>query len=138
MRLIVFYFSFGIMLFSIVACDKEMASSGNGGFGYQILSLGLRDWNVNEVKVFSGSEGIILNGMVRGGGLKKARIVMVDTISNTILYENIRSTFIADQFSINDTVYVVNVVDTLFAKITLEGMDENETDQKHWRLKIIR
>ena len=45
-----------------------------------MLSLGLFDWDVNEVKVFSGDQGVIINGLVRGGELKRARMVMFDTV----------------------------------------------------------
>lgn len=138
MRLKVLNLSFVIILFSILACEKEITSPGHGGFGSQLLSLGLFDWDVNKIKVLSGSEGIILKGVVRGGGLKFARIVMTDTISNAILYENIRTSFVASHFDILDTVYIPNIVDTIFAKIKIEGVDENEINVKQYKLKITK
>lgn len=138
MKTINFCFILGLNIISFYGCEKENKSPGHGAFGSQILTIGMIEWNINEVKVFSGTQGVILDAIVRGGELKRARIVMSDTVNNVILYENKLNTFPSDLFFIKDTVFISNIIDTIFAKIQIEGIDANEVDVKQWRLKIIK
>jgi len=63
---------------------------------------------------------------------------MIDTISKFKIFEKVGNTFIADQYRFNDTVYINNIVDTVHAKISIEGQDENEMCIVHWHLKIVK
>ena len=138
MKSIKIYSFFFIFIVSIVACEDEITSPGNGGNLYQILKIGLFDWDIKDIKVFSGSKGVIINGFVHGGNLKSEKISMIDNISKFKIFEKVGNTFIADQFRFNDTVYFQNIVDTVYAKITIEGKDENEMRIVHWHLKIVK
>ncbi len=122
----------------LVACEDAIISPGNGGNLYQILKIGLFDWNIKDIKVFSGSKGVLINGFVHGGNLKNAKVLMIDTISKFKIFEKVGNTFIADQYRFNDTVYINNIVDTVHAKISIEGQDENEMCIVHWHLKIVK
>ena len=138
MKRSIFCFILGLIILGFYGIEKEKKSPGHGAFGSQILTIGMIDWNINEVKVFSGTQGVILDAIVRGGELKRARLVMSDTVTNAILYENKLNTFPSDLFFVKDTVFIPNIIDTIFAKIQIEGMDANEVDLKQWRLKIIK
>lgn len=132
------WFFIGLTLLSLSACEKEITSPGHGAYGSQLMSMGLIDWGVNEIKIFSGSKGVILDGLVRGGGLKLLKVVMLDTITNNILYTKEKNIFTSDLYYFKDTVFIPNIVDTIFAKITIEGKDANEMKIVKRRLKIVK
>lgn len=127
-----------LIILGFCACEKEITSPGHGAYGSQLLSMGLNGWGVNEIKIFNGSKGVFLDGLVRGGELKLVKIVVLDTITNNILYTKEKNIFTSSLYYVKDTVFIPNIVDTIFAKIIIEGRDANEMNIIHRRLKIIK
>jgi hypothetical protein len=124
------------LLFCVVACEKQPTASGNGAFGFQLLKIGFLNWEGNEVRRFSGSNGIFIDGYVHGEGLKDAQITMIDTVKKSVIFQRSSNTFVANLFRFQDTILVNDVKDTIVAKITLSGIDANESGNNSRILRI--
>ena len=126
-----------ILIITILfSCEKEITSPGNGGYGSQLLSIGLAYWYDQKPRIFSGTKGIIIEGVIRGGGLKYGKVTMIDTLTLIEYYQKSRSNKDGDHFAFKDTVFIPNVTDTLFCKIVIEGKDSNEEEQTIRYLKV--
>lgn len=126
-----------LLIISILfSCEKEFTSPGNGGYGSRLLRLGLANWYDQTPRIFSGTKGIIIDGIVRGGGLKYGKVTMIDTLTLIEYYQKSRSNKDGDHFAFKDTVFIPNVTDTLFCKIVIEGKDDDEEEQAIRYLKV--
>ncbi len=120
----------------LLSCEKEFTSPGNGRYGSQLLTVGLAYWYDQKPRIFSGTKGIIIDGVVRGGGLKYGKVTMIDTLTLIEYYQKSRSNKDGDHFAFKDTVFIPNVTDTLFCKIVIEGKDDDEEEHAIRYLKV--